>query len=135
MLKGIDARLSPELLRDLALTGHYDTVLLVDTNFPVLRLECPVHHLPLPTAEIMRLILELVPVETGASDAICVRSDRATEEILAIVHTFEPDFGEFVQPEPFDFLAEAVKASVAIVSSEMLPTCYLIRRGVVPPSA
>lgn len=34
MLKGLDARLGPDLLHVLAMMGHGDEIALVDTNFP-----------------------------------------------------------------------------------------------------
>ncbi|MDQ0615357.1 L-fucose mutarotase [Microbacterium sp. W4I4] len=131
MLKGIDPRLSPNLLRDLATTGHLDSVLLVDSNFPILRVNCPVHYVPLTATEVLRMILGVLPVETEAPDAISVRSDATLDTSRSIVREFEPDFRDFVKPEPFDFLGEAVRASVAIVSADTFPACYLIRRGVV----
>jgi L-fucose mutarotase len=138
MLKGVDPRVAPELLRDLSRMGHYESLLIADGNFPVGRLGGAVHHLPLPTREVVDAVLSLVPVETGAADAVLVRSDTADspldavqEECLGLFRSAEPDFTGYARSELGGFVDAALASSVAIITSDLFPSCYVIRRGVV----
>jgi L-fucose mutarotase len=138
VLKGIDPRATPDLLRDLAAMGHYESLLVADGNFPVGRLGGRVHYLPLPTADVLDIVLSLVPVETAAPDAVVIRSDTPTspldavqERSLARFQAVEPAFAGFTQPTLPEFLDAAVAASVAIVTADAFPSCYVIRRGVI----
>jgi L-fucose mutarotase len=140
VLKGIDPRVTPDLLRDLAAMGHYESLLVADGNFPVGRLSGRVHHLPLPTADVLDIVLALVPVETDAPDAVVIRSDTPTSplndvqrENLVRFQAAEPDLAAFTQPPLLEFVEAASAASVAIITADAFPSCYVIRRGVVRP--
>ena len=65
MLKGIDSRITPEILAVLAQMGHGDVLALVDRNFPAYsnnQRVLPWPGLDVPTAT--RLVLSLMPLDT-----------------------------------------------------------------------
>ena len=88
MLKGIDPRLTPDLLRVLAAMGHGDEVVIVDVNFPARSTagSAPVIELAGVTApQAMELILGLLPLDNFV-DAPALRIDllnRAGKPVAA----------------------------------------------------
>ena len=137
MLRGIDPRVPPDLLRDLALMGHYETVLVADGNFPAGRLSCPRHFLTIGTEQVVEILLGLMPIETGATDAVVTRSDTPTTPLNAeqrrvqkTVRQAAPGFEALLRPSLEDFAGHALGASVAILTPDPGPSCYVLRRGV-----
>ena len=75
MLKGIDARISPDLLRVLARMGHGDEIVIADANFPSaavarhtvaqteLRIDCD-------AVAALRAILSLLPIDSFEPDPV-----------------------------------------------------------------
>ena len=138
MLQNVDPRLSPDLLRDLAILGHNDRVLIADLNFPAGKLAVPVHYLPLPASDVLAAVLSVFPLEVSADDAVVVRTDRPSTPLdesqrasLDIVRQAQPDFARFGRPDPAaGFLPVALSARVAVITGEIAKSCYVLRRGI-----
>lgn len=70
LLRGIDDRLTPELLLALASMGHGDRIAIVDRNFPAVSSGRPVERLPVRrSASALEAVLSLMPLETDLSGA------------------------------------------------------------------
>jgi len=76
-LKGIPTSISPELLYALAKMGHGDRIVIADSNFPSDSTAASTMH-PIPirvsgsTADVLRDILTLIPLDLYAGDPVCV---------------------------------------------------------------
>lgn len=143
MLKNIDPRLSPDLLRDLAILGHNESVLIADQNFPMGKITAPVHYIPLPTTDVLSAVLSVFPLEVSSEECIKRMSDpsapldEAATAALEVIRRAEPDFAGFHQPVlafdqpelPTGFLHAALQARVAIVTGDIAYSSYILRRG------
>jgi L-fucose mutarotase len=138
MLKGIDPRISPELLRDLAAMGHRETLLVADGNFPVGRLAGSVHHVAVGTLAALDAILSLVPLEIGHADAVVVRAespgaplDALQELALQHIREIEPRIDDLLRPALGEFVERALGAAVAVITTDAAPSCFVLTRGVI----
>jgi len=74
MLKGIDARLSAEMLYTLKAMGHGDTLVIADTNFPSYSVAAetingtPLLMPNLTSGEVAEAILSVMPLDTFVDD-------------------------------------------------------------------
>ena len=144
MLKGISALLSPELLAALQAMGHGDDIAVVDANFPAAslarRLVRADGH---PATEMLRAILELMPVDDLREDPVrvmAVTGDAAAKP--PIVGEFERIASEIdgrpLRAHPLQreqFYAAARNAYVVVATGELrLYGNVLIAKGVVVPN-
>ena len=144
MLKGIPARLSPELLKALCEMGHSDRFVIADGNFPaesigksavVIRLDG--HNVP----DVLEAILKVFPLDTYTDKPVSlmekVKGDTVEtpiwDEFKRIISRHddrkEASIG-FI--ERFKFYEEAKKAYLIIATSESaLYANIMLQKGVV----
>jgi L-fucose mutarotase len=150
MLKGIDPRLTAEVLGALRAMGHGDVLVLADTNFPaesvarqtvlgkLLRMD------NLTAAEAAQAVLSVFPLDTFVDD-FAARMEVVGEpetipavqaEVQAEVDAAEGRARTMVGVERFDFYDRAKQAFAVIQTGERrFYGCFLFRKGVIPPEA
>ena len=150
MLKGIDHRLTADVLHALASMGHGDLVVVVDRNFPadsvaqstsvgtLLRMD----NLTAPQA--VEAILSVLPLDTFVDD-FAARMEVVgapgevhpiMEEVQAAIDAAEGRPRPMVTIERFAFY-EMAKAAYAIVQTgeRRFYGCFALRAGVIAPDA
>lgn len=144
MLKGLDPRLTPELLFVLAAMGHGDEIVVVDANFPAESVgRSTVHRRPLrlgcDALEALEVILTLLPVdgfEPGAVARMQVVGDpAAVPDIVAEAAPILAAAGVDEAPEALERFAfyERARGAYAIVLTNELRLYgnFALRKGVV----
>ena len=126
MLKGIDAIISPELLKIMCEMGHGDELILADGNFPsenygkrVIRLDG--HCVP----KLLEEVLKLYPLDQYVDKQVAfmevVPGDTVVptiwEEYKAIIRRYEPN-AEIEYMERFAFYERAKKAYAIVATGE-----------------
>lgn len=146
MLKGIDQRLSAEVVHILMLMGHGDTLLLCDVNHPAASIAAATVHgrlvdmagCDLPTAA--RAILTLMPLDTFVLAPVArmeVVGDPAArpavvDRMQAVCDAAEGRPVAMRALERFAFYAEARHAFAVIRTSDSGPYgCFILTKGVV----
>lgn len=153
MLIGIDTRLPPDVLYALAMMGHGDMMLVVDTNFPletmarktVLGRALRMDNIAAPQA--IEAILTLLPLDTfvddfaarmqvvGAPDQITpVQAD--VQGVLDRAQTLAQTPVRRMQGvERFAFYDLAARAFAVVQTGETrLYGCFMLRKGVIGPN-
>lgn len=148
MLKGIDPRLSPDALYALALMGHGDTVVLVDSNFPtetiarqtVLGRVVRMDNLSL--AQAAKAVLSVLPLDTFVDDfAMRMQVVGAPAEIpppqaevQAAIDQAEGRARPMLGIERFAFYDLAAKSFAVVQTGERrFYGCIILRKGVIGP--
>jgi L-fucose mutarotase len=150
MLKGIDQRLSAEVVQVLMLMGHGDDLVICDVNHPAASIAaCTTHGrlidmagCDLPTAA--RAILSLMPldsfVEAPVSRMQVVGAPQAEMPVFArmqvVIDAAEGRSVPMQALERFAFYAAAKQAFAIIRTSDSGPYgCFILKKGVVdlPP--
>jgi L-fucose mutarotase len=141
MLKGIDSRITPEILAVLAQMGHGDVLALVDRNFPAYsnnQRVLPWPGLDIPTAT--RLVLSLMPLDTFVEQPVermqVVGGDgslaQVQQEFIDVVHQVEAPEISMGTVERLEFYQRVQSAYAVIHTSEDRPYgCFLLRKGVI----
>ena len=142
MLKGIDARISPDLLRVLARMGHGDEIVIADANFPSaavarhtvaqaeLRIDCD-------AVAALRAILSLLPIDSFEPDPVLtmqVVDDPAA--VPAVVAEAVPLLAaQGLRPaalERFAFYDRARRGFAVLRTAETRPYGnFILRKGVI----
>ena len=146
MLIGIDARMTPGLLRCLAAMGHGDELVVTDANYPAAATarHCAVTRpLTLPGLDApaaIAMITSLLPLD-GFTDYAALRMeiDNAPEqmgdvhnEAWAILKPRLPEGGRLASIERQAFYAQARKAFAVVQTTEARAFgCFILRKGVV----
>lgn len=150
MLKNIDPALNADVLHALRAMGHGDTLVVTDTNFPsdsvsqmtnvgqVLRME------NISAARAMKAILSVFPLDTplqpsvgrmevmGAPDQI----EPVQQEVQAEIDAAEGKSAPMYGIERFAFYDKAKEAYCVITTGETrFYGCFILTKGVIPPSA
>jgi L-fucose mutarotase len=150
MLKNIDPALNADVLYALRSMGHGDTLAIVDTNFPA---DSVARHTVLgellridnvSAARAMQAILSVFPLDTplqpsvgrmevmGEPDAIPDIQTEAQAQIDAAEGEPAPMYGI----ERFAFYEKAKQAYCVIATGETrFYGCFLLTKGVIPPTA
>jgi L-fucose mutarotase len=146
MLKGIDQRLSAEIVHVLMLMGHGDDLVICDVNHPAATIAAETTYgrlvdlsgCDLPTAA--RAILTLMPLDTFV-DAPVMRMQVVGDphgqvpvfaRMQAVVDTAEGREVRMQALERFDFYAAAKKAFAIVRTGDSGPYgCFILRKGVV----
>lgn len=140
MLKGIDSRVSPELLTILAEMGHGDRLAVVDRNFPSYSKELPVVRLDaLNLTETLDVVLSLFPVDTFVDEPVAGMNEDGTPEVPAVQQEafarIEEIEGREIGVERLDrhdFYAAARECYAIVQNSEDRPYgCIILTKGVV----
>lgn len=150
MLKGIDHRLTADVLHVLRAMGHGDLLVIADTNFPadsvaratvrgtLLRMD------NLTAAEAVDAILSVLPLDTFVEDFAArmeVVGDPAQippvqQEVQAVIDRHDGRAARMIGVERFDFYDRARKAYAVIQTGERrFYGCFLLRKGVIGPDA
>jgi L-fucose mutarotase len=150
MLKGIDTRLPPDVLHALAMMGHGDMIILVDTNFPletiarktVLGRALRMDNITAPQA--IEAILTLLPLDTFVDDfAARMQVVGAPDEIMPVqaevqdvINASEGRARLMQGVERFAFYDLAASAFAVVQTGETrLYGCFMLRKGVIGPKA
>lgn len=143
MLKGIPARISPELMVTLMKMGHGDELVLADGNFPadsVARRIVRADGLSVP--DVLEAILQFFPldpyVEAPASVMQPVPGDPPKPPIWKrfkqLLDAAEGKSVELKQVERFAFYEQAKQAYAVVATSETaLYANLILKKGVVVP--
>lgn len=143
MLKGIDPRISPELLYVLAQMGHGDDIAIVDANFPAASLA---RHLPhkqvlqlstrLPGA--VHLVLGLMPLDRFVPAAATTMQvvddpDSVPEAVAEIIPIIEKHGSSLQSVDRFGFY-DLTRSSFAVVQTQevRLYGNVILKKGVIP---
>jgi L-fucose mutarotase len=146
MLKGIDPRLSAEILYVLMLMGHGDDLVICDVNHPAATIAAHTTHgklIDMPGCDIpaaLTAILTLMPLDSfveepvmrmkvvGNPDAVVPIFDRV-QQVLDAAEGNPVKMGAY---ERFDFYAAARHAFAIIRTSDPGPYgCFILRHGVI----
>ncbi len=146
MLKGIDARVTPDLMDLLMRMGHGDEIAVVDSNFPAASTAAEtvsgaLVDLPgLDAPEALALICTLMPLDgftdhaalwmqrDGAGDA----PDPVHKAALAVLTPILPEGGQIRSIERQDYYAQARRGFGVVRCTETRPYgCFILRMGVV----
>ncbi len=148
MLKGIDPRLSPDALYALALMGHGDAVVLVDSNFPtetIARqtvLGRTVRMDNLTAAEAAEAILSVLPLDTFVDDFAArmqvvgapAEIPAVQAEVQAVIDRIEGKPRPMLGVERFAFYDLAGKSFAVVQTGEArFYGCFMLRKGVIGP--
>ena len=150
MLKGIDNRLTADILRVLRAMGHGDVLILADTNFPadsvaratvtgkLLRMD------NLTCGQAANAILSVLPLDTFVDD-FAGRMEVVGKpheippvqaEVQAEIDAAEGKSRPMISIERFAFYDLARQAYAVIQTGERrFYGCFLFRKGVIPPDA
>lgn len=148
MLKGIDERLSPDALYALALMGHGDTVVLVDSNFPtetiarqsVLGRVVRMDNLNL--AQAAEAVLSVLPLDTFVDDfALRMQVVGAPDdipppqaEVQAVINHAEGRARPMIGIDRFAFYDLAARSFAVVQTGERrFYGCIILRKGVIGP--
>jgi L-fucose mutarotase len=150
MLKGIDHRLSAEVLACLRAMGHGDVVIVADTNFPadsvaratvtgkLLRMD------NLTAAEAVNAILSVLPLDTMVDDfagrmeitGSPAEIPPVQAEVQAEIDRAEGQPRPMVGIERFAFYDFARRSYAVIQTGERrFWGCFSFQKGVIPPDA
>ena len=148
MLKGIDNRLSAEVLFVLRAMGHGDTLVVCDTNFPadsvarqtvyggLLRMD------NLTCAQAVKSILSVLPLDTfvddfaGRMEVVGAPSEiqPVQAEVQVEIDAAEGRPRQMISIERFEFYDRAKEAYAVIQTGERrFYGCFIFRKGVIPP--
>ncbi len=148
MLKGIDPRLTAEVLYVLRAMGHGDVLILCDTNFPaesiarqtiygeLLRMD------NLTSAQAADAVLSVTPLDTFVDDfagrmEVVDAPDEVPEvqaEVQAVVDAAEGKPRPLIGIERFAFYDMAKEAFAVIQTGERrFYGCFMFRKGVIGP--
>ncbi|MCU0904993.1 MAG: ribose ABC transporter [Tabrizicola sp.] len=146
MLKGIDQRLSAEIIHVLMLMGHGDDLVLCDVNHPAATIAAETTYgrlidmagCDIPTAA--RAILSLMPLDTFVPAPVArmqvVANPEAQVPIFARMQSvIDSAEGRTIQMQALERFAfyEAAKRSFAIIrTADSGPYgCFILKKGVV----
>lgn len=139
MLKGIDALLSPELLKVLCEMGHGDEVVVVDANFTAASLGRGKPLLRLPGSGLARAcaaVLSVFPLDQAVPRPVAYMqvSDTADGYASAVqraVMALLPP-GQCEAVERFAFYERVRKAYAIVQTGEMQPYAnFIFKKGVI----
>lgn len=150
MLKGIDQRLSAEIVHVLMLMGHGDDLVICDVNHPAATIARDTTHgrlidmagCDIPTAA--RAILSLMPLDTFVDAPVArmqvVGNPDAQVPVFArmqvVIDAAEGRSVRMQALERFDFYAAAKRAFCIVRTADSGPYgCFILKKGVIdlPP--
>jgi L-fucose mutarotase len=146
MLKGIDQRLSAEIVHVLMLMGHGDDLVICDVNHPAASIAADTTYgrlidmagCDIPTAA--RAILTLMPLDTFVPAPVTrmqVVGDPGRQmpvfaRMQAVIDAAEGRAVAMQAVERFDFYAAARRAFAIIRTADRGPYgCFILKKGVV----
>ncbi|MEO1746596.1 MAG: RbsD/FucU domain-containing protein [Pseudomonadota bacterium] len=148
MLKGIDPRVTPELMDCLIRLGHGDEIVIADRNFPAASTaaDCvmpDVIRMPgMIATEVVEIITKLMPIDNFADyGALRMEEDGKPDlvnechaDVFDVLGKVAPEGAHLKSLERQDFYTHARSAFAVIACSEDRPYgCFILRMGVVFP--
>lgn len=146
MLKGIDPRISPEMLHALAAMGHGDQLTIVDANYPAhtAGLQTPWGHcldFAGNSTDALAAILQLVPIDPFDSEHPPVRAmqqvdtpDTLAEPVVQALALVRAQGHDIAMTERFAFYKAAAASFVIIRTQEhRFYGNFILRKGVIAP--
>ncbi|MBI1173598.1 fucose-binding protein [bacterium] len=150
MLKGIDQRLSAEIVHVLMLMGHGDDLVICDVNHPAAAIAKDTTHgklVDMPGCNLIsatEAILSLMPLDTFVPAPVArMQVVGARETVLPLFTRMEETCSRIegrpirLNPlERFDFYASARRAFAIVRTSDSGPYgCFILKKGVIdlPP--
>jgi len=146
MLRGIDPRMTPDLMSCLMQMGHGDELVIVDANYPAASTAAQtiwgaVIHLPgFSAPEAISLITGLMPLD-GFFDTCALRMEIDNEpdalgdvhkEAFEIINAAKPDGSIAGSIERQGFYSRAAQAFGVVATTESRPFgCFILRKGVI----
>jgi L-fucose mutarotase len=150
MLKGIDPRLTPDVLHVLAMMGHGDTLILCDTNFPAETIAQQTSY-----GQIVRMdnisassaaeaILSVLPLDTFVEDFAARMQvvgnpseiPPVQAEVQAVIDRAEGKPRPMLGVERFAFYDLAAQSFAVVQTGERrFYGCIMLRKGVIGPEA
>lgn len=143
MLKGIDPRISPELLYVLAQMGHGDDLAIVDANFPATALAGHLPHKNVLTigARLLgavQVVLSLMPLDQFVGSAatsmqVVGDPDAVPEPIAEIIPLIDRGGSSLQSMDRFGFY-DLTRTSFAILQTTdtRLYSNVILKKGVLP---
>ncbi len=146
MLKGIDARVTPDLLDCLMRMGHGDEIAVVDAHFPAHSIArtttraAPVALAGIDAPGAVGLICDLMPLDDMARHcALRMEVDGAPRELhdvhreaLSIVMRSKPRLARVGRISREAYYKRAARAFAVVTTSELRPWgCFILRKGLV----
>jgi len=129
MLLGIDQRLGPDLLYNLASMGHGDTLAIVDGNYPAERDANRLIRMDGHTvASVLEAVLTVFPIEIDEVTGWVPNTERSVH--LDLIQQIKSLGGEITRPDDEKFY-QSVKDAFAIIATSD-PALYgniVIRKG------
>ncbi|KJS19389.1 MAG: ribose ABC transporter [Hoeflea sp. BRH_c9] len=150
MLKGLDPRLTADVLYALRAMGHGDMLILADSNFPAesLARQTVVGDLlrmdNLTSAQAAEAVLSVLPLDTFVDDfaarmEIVGKPDEIAPvqaEVQAMIDAAEGKSRPMIGIERFAFYEVAKQAFAVIQTGERrFYGCFMFRKGVIAPDA
>lgn len=150
MLKGIDQRLSAEIVHALMLMGHGDDLVICDVNHPAASIAAKTtygHLIDMAGCDIptgLAAILSLMPLDTFVASPVTrmqVVGDATAQmpvfdRVQAVIDHAEGRVVHMQDVERFAFYASAERAFCIIRTADSGPYgCFILKKGVVdlPP--
>lgn len=141
MLKGIDPKVSAELISVLASMGHGDELVICDRNYPAIsNSQRHVSYVSSSVEEVLRLILKLFPLDTFVQAPlirmeVVGNPDQVTEG-QKVVHSVAMELEgrkfEMASLSRQDFYERAAKAYATVSTSDDRPyCCFVLVKGVI----
>ena len=143
MLKGIPARISPELMYVLMKMGHGDELVLADGNFPADAIAQRIVRADgLSVPDILEAVLQFFPLDTYVDAAAFVMQPvpgdpprpPIWQRFQELLDAAEGKSASLKQVERFAFYEQAKKAYAVVATSETaLYANLILKKGVVVP--
>lgn len=141
MLKGIDPKVSADLISVLASMGHGDELVICDRNYPAIsNSQRHVSYVSSSVEEVLSLILKLFPLDTFVQAPlirmeVVGNPDQVTDGQKA-VHSLAMELEgrkfEMASLPREDFYERASKAFATVSSSDDKPyCCFVLVKGVI----
>jgi L-fucose mutarotase len=141
MLKGIDPRVSAELISVLAAMGHGDELIICDRNYPAIsNSQRHVSYVSSSVEEVLSLILKLFPLDTFVQAPlirmeVVGNPDQVTEgqqKVHSLAMELEGRKFEMGSLPRQDFYERAAKAYATVSTSDDQPyCCFVLVKGVI----
>jgi len=146
MLKGVDRRMTADLLDVLMRMGHGDEVVVADSNFPAHSTAAEtvsgalIELAGLDAAAAVELICSVLPLDAAVPqgafwmqhDGQGSTPDPVHEDVVSVIARHIPDGGGVGSLERPDFYARAKRAFAVVRCSEFRPFgCVILRKGVI----
>jgi L-fucose mutarotase len=144
MLKGIDPRLTPELLKTLAEMGHGDEIVFADANFTAHTLAAgkPVLRLPgVGMRDACAALLALFPLDAMVAQPVAYMQVGDTpagyrsalqREVIATIEALADQAPACEALERFEFYARVRSAFAIVQTGELQPWAnFVFKKGVI----